>query len=381
MSVGGTGFFMREYEYYLFENFDADKEVGNPDNPRNFLGKQTDALLSEVANHLSGDCLYSVCCEKYGSELVHKLRDEGILRQEGKKLYFDCPIFLREDSEVLHKEVSVRAKRMVDLLVQILPQLNSCCEKLNNGFSVQLNLYHILCGMVFDGYLFDYLSSAGALATSRIHNSGLDYLAVIYERCNELQSLSNGLLCSYNRLVNEQCSLQSFGDAQGDRFDFYRLFRLLEKKNVPEKFLNANILLGHAVGEADKDALLAQVALLVKTGVCDPSVVKLMEHFGYMQNGTICVPVYTREDRSIIMEIEYLVEECIGSAMADTLMDLANDIDITAVRHGVNRLEIANELYHIVFGSVNEELVARKIVSVPQNLPKEGRYFKCIELY
>lgn len=81
------------------------------------------------------------------------------------------------------------------------------------------------------------------------------------------------------------------------------------------------------------------------------------------------------------MEIEHFVEECIGSAMADTLMDLANDIDITAVRHGVNRLEIANELYHIVFGSVNEELVARKIVSVPQNLPKEGRYFKCIELY
>lgn len=81
------------------------------------------------------------------------------------------------------------------------------------------------------------------------------------------------------------------------------------------------------------------------------------------------------------MEIEHLVEECIGSAMTDTLMDLANDINITAVRYGVNRLEIANELYHIVFGSVNEELVAQKIVSVPQNLPEEGRYFKCIELY
>lgn len=84
-------------------------------------------------------------------------------------------------------------------------------------------MYHILCGMIFDGSFFDYLNQNKALATSRRHCSGLDYLAVIYEDCAELRSLSNGLLRSYNRLANNICSLQSFGDAQGSRFDFYRV--------------------------------------------------------------------------------------------------------------------------------------------------------------
>ena len=67
--------------------------------------------------------------------------------------------------------------------------------------------------------------------------------------------------------------------------------------------------------------------------------------------------------------------------MSQTLIELAGSINITAVKHGVNRKEIANELYHIVFGSINEDLTARGIVTTPKYIPGEGRYFKCIELY
>lgn len=108
-----------------------------------------------------------------------------------------------------------------------------------------------------------------------------------------MQALSNGLLCSYNRLKNDKCSLQSFGDANGERFDFYRFFRLAERKDIPSKFKNAKAVLYENYGRLDKDALLSDVVSLIQTGRCVPSARKLLEQFGYMQNGTICVPIYT----------------------------------------------------------------------------------------
>ncbi len=372
---------MREFEYYLYGNFDADKESGNSSNPRNFLGKETDAILSLVAQQPANTCDYNDCCDKFGTDLIRKLINGGVLRRSGTALVLDCPVFLREDAAVLHNEIAVRSAHLADLIENGIAEIRACCAEIQNGFSIEVNLYHILCGMVFDGSFFDYLSENGTLATSRQHPSGLDYLIIIYEKCYALQTLSNGLLCSYNRLVNGKCSLQSFGDANGDRFDFYRFFRLMERKNLPAKFKDAEVILRENFGGANKDALLSDVLSLVQTGRCAPATMKLLEQFGYTQNGNICVPVYTPEHQKHITEIGCIIEKCLGETMSRTLRDLATSIDITAVKHGVNRLEIANELYHILFGSINEELVLRKIVAEPQSIPGEGRYFRCIEMY
>lgn len=371
---------MRKFEYFLFENFDADAESNNPHNPRNFLGNETDAILTEIATLPVNTCSYNDCCNKYGTLLVRTLIDGGVLRPNGTALACDCPVFLWEDAAVLHTEIASKASALVDLLLPKITEIRDYCDKIDNGFSVEINLYHILCGMIFDGYFFDYLGSKGAVATTRQHPSGLDYLSVIYERCEELQNLSDRLLCSYNRFVNAKCSLQSFGDALGNRFDFYRFFRLMEQNVLSGKFKEAEELV-LALSDTSKDALLDEVVSLVQTGQCDPAAVALLESFGYTCNGAICVPVYTPEHQKFITGIEIIVEKSIGQAVSDVLFDLAGSIDITAVRHGVNRLEIANELYHIVFGSINEELVARGIVATPKNIPGEGRYLKCVEMY
>lgn len=39
-----------------------------------------------------------------------------------------------------------------------------------------------------------------------------------------------------------------------------------------------------------------------------------------------------------------------------------------------------NELYHLLFGTVNSELAQRGIVASPTRRPGEGRYFKAMEL-
>lgn len=372
---------MKEFEYFLFENFDAEKEAGNPHNPRNLLGRETDAVLTEIVQRPANTCSYKEFCDKYSTRLICRLIDSGVLRLGSMGLTFDCPVFLREDAHILHTEIASRAAELTDLLERSMTEIGACCAKIENGFPVQQNLYHILCGMVFDGHFFEYLGGKGALATSRQHPSGLDYLTVIYEKCSELQTLSDGLLCSYNRLVNDQCSLQSFGDAQGNRFDFYRFFRLLEQRRLPDKFRKAEALLQKGFRKVNKDVLLSETVSLVQTGRCASWAMALLEQFGYVQDGAICVPVYTPEHQKFITKIADMIEKCLGGAISDTLITLAGSIGITAVRHGVNRLELANELYHIVFGSINEELVSRGIVAKPETIPGEGRYFKCIEIY
>lgn len=372
---------MREFEYFLFENFDADAQANNPLNPRNILNKDADAILSEIAQYPAGTCSYQNLCKQFGEYDVHRMIEGGILRPCEMSLSYDCPIFLQEDAPVLHREIVPKAAALTNLLESGMEQIGTCCSQIENGFPAEQNLYHILCGMVFDGDFFDYLCGRGALVTSRQHPSGLDYLNVIYEKCDDLQKLSDGLLCSYNRLANHQCSLQSFGDSQGNRLDFYRLLRLMEQGNVPAKFKEAEALIQKAYGEADKDAILGEAATLIRTGRCAPAAMALLEEFEYVHNGEVCVPVFVPEYQNHIRQIEKIVESCLGEAMSDTLMELAGSIDITAVRHGVNCLEIANELYHILFGSVNEALVARKIVAAPAYVPGEGRYQRCMVLY
>ncbi len=363
---------MREFSYFFFENFDADNEAQNPNNPRNFPGKASDEILSQMADHRAVEA---------DPGTIQRLVTGGVLRREGGKLAFDCPVFLKEDAAVLHDAVREKAASLTDMLERRSGEWMASCSEIQNGFCAEQNLYHILCGMILDGYFFDYLSGRGALATSRLHPSGLDYLTVIYENCEELQTLSDGLLCSYNRLVNETCSLQSFGDAQGSRFDFYRFFRLLEQGNLTPKFRKAEELLRNAFGKADKNALLSEALQLVQSGRCDPDALRLLEYFGYAENGSICVPVYKPEHQKYILEIESIVESCIGEAVTRILLDLATSIEITAAKHGVDGLEIANELYHILFGAVNEELVSRGLVARPPYVPGEGRYFKCMVIY
>lgn len=360
---------MREFEYFLFENFYADDQAHNSANPRNFLNKDADPILNDV----------SFGKAPRDQEFLQKLLESGVLRCNDAGFSFDCPVFLREDADVLERKVPARIQPLAELLSTALPEIQNCCRNIQNGFSTQVNLYHILCGMVFDGGFFDYLTEKGALATSRIHSSGLDYLAVIYEKCEELHAFSNRLLCSYNRFCNQECSLQTFGDSIGNRFDFYRFFRLLEQNRLPAAYESAKALVQNAA--LNKEIILHEIAAWLNGKPCSTAVMELLECFGYALNGKVSVPVFRPEHQDAIEQIEKVVEATLGNQMADLLNELACTLPITAVRHRVSRLEIANELYHLVFGSLNEELVRRGIVAAPLLTPKEGRYLRCIELY
>lgn len=146
---------MRTFSYFRYENFDADREAENPDNPRNFLGEETDALLSWVAALPANTCSYSACADQFGTVDLDQLIAGGILRCEGGMLALDSPIFLREDAAALRAGTTTKAVQLADRLETELPRIRACCSGIQNGFSVERNLYHLLCAAVFDGLFFD----------------------------------------------------------------------------------------------------------------------------------------------------------------------------------------------------------------------------------
>lgn len=154
----------------------------------------------------------------------------------------------------------------------------------------------------------------------------------------------------------------------------------MEQEKLLDQYLPAQILWQSSDPPLNKEKILSDVLFFLQTGHCDDNVLKLLELFGYVHNGSICVPVYRPEHRPYILKIEAIVEECLSEKMSKALSDLAVSLQITAVSHGVDPLEIANELYHILFGSLNEELIKRKVVAAPPYFPGEGRYQKCIEI-
>ncbi len=363
---------MRRFSHFLFEAYEPEQAAQNPLDPRRYQTKATDACLSAVADGLTV------------AEGAQTLMDLGLLRKENGRLLFNSPVFLREDAPVLRAWMETEAARLVDLVEQdLLTPLRRLCGQILNGVSVALNLYHIFCGMILDGAMFDALTAGGALAVSRPHISGLDYLWTVYEDCASLAALSDGLLCSYNRLTDGVCALQSFGDARGIRFDFYRLFRLVEHDDVPPRFQEAATLLAclDALDLAACKALVLRASRALAAGLeCEPTALTLLEHFGYARDGKLCVPVYGPEELRIAEEMAAVAIKRLAPAVCEVLERCDDTLSITAVAHGVNRLELHNELYHLLFGAINEALVSRGLVAAPQDRPEEGRYEKSVQI-
>ncbi|MBR5225155.1 MAG: hypothetical protein IKV90_05780 [Clostridia bacterium] len=370
---------MRRFSYFLYQNFDPDIHSENPLNPRHFQNAGTDAILSYIAGFPAGACNYEKCAGVFGNGILNTLIAGGIIKRKKDYVLFDTPVFLCEDAKVLRSRMGTIANKLTDTLETCIPQIHDLCSAICNGFSIELNMYHVLCGMVFDGYFFDYLEQCNAVSTSRMHASGLDYLSIIYEQCPELDAYSDGLLCSYNRFANSHCALQSFGDANGDRHDFYRFFRMIESGELPERYQTAKQLLDRC-GCMGKDEILHHVSQYVQHGSGSAPVMALLEHFGYAKDGAISVPIYTAEDDKTIKAIASTVEAHLGEHFAAELTALSKEVHITANSHGVSSGEIANEIYHILFGSINEELVRRGIVAQPPYISGEGRYYCSIQL-
>ena len=131
-----------------------------------------------------------------------------------------------------------------------------------------------------------------------------------------------------------------------------------------------------ALGSMEKEMCIRD-----RTGFCDRDCMQLFEYFGYISGNQYTVPVFRQNAKSIIQRLSNIVIDCIGIDIKKLLSDSPIMFQLYCRRHGVPKEEVANEVYHMIFGMLNEELVSRGFVQMPDFHVGEGRYLKSIELY
>ena len=366
---------MREFDYFFYLNSDPEALAGGALNPRALMNGRTSAVLSAA---LDG-CGFDALRRTFGEEEIDRLVSAGFLRREGGAAYPAFPFFVREDAECLRAYCDHYAVRLADALTGSLAACREIVRTIDNGVAETVNLYHVLCGMVFDGALFDCLSEAGLVATHRRQPSGFDYILIAYEQCGELFEFANALLCSYNRFTDGVCALESFGDADGDRHDLYRFARRIEAggTTAAEEEL---CRLWHALGTDVKGTILREAEALYRTGRCAPDARRLLEAFGYADGGGICVPVYGTAARKAADAMSEVVWRALEGELRAALTGPRMLDALTCRRCGAAQSEVNNELYHLLFGTVGGELARRGVVASPPHRPGEGRYLKAMEI-
>lgn len=371
---------MRRFHYYLYENFDAGDSYNNPDNPRKYMDDISDNILSDVVNDVPFSCRLQDLYRKYSVDQINARLEIGLLKRKDPYIVIGSSVFLQEDAGFLRTDFLKKARGLVEALEKEREKLTVWAQKIKNGFSAERNLYHILCGTVFDGLFFDCLSQKGIISTSRKHPSGLDYILTAYEICPALDCFSRKLLCSYNRFTDGRRTLLSFGDSDGDRKDFYRFSRQKESGTVPPELTHIQKIWDSFGTDSLRTKLLDETEHFIKDGDCEPLFSELLVSFGYSDGEKMCVPVYYETDKEIFYEIEKIVENCLLGKMETIFSSYRSIGKLVCARHGVAIKEIGNELYHIIFGLTNNELVSRGFVSSPPYRQGEGRYFKAVEI-
>lgn len=357
-----------KFNKYFFENYPPDTPFdGN--NPRYVLSLDgVDEILGKVISNQP----YSLTeIDFENKELVSALLHIDVLQKKEDKLGMAVPFFVERDAGIL-KELSKRvADDIANELFKHKKQVVNIIERIENGYSSERNLYHILCGYIFDGLMFDYLEENQLVTTSCVHKTGLDYLVILYEDSDALNEYSDLLLCSYNRMIVDGKGFVSFGDSDGNRKDFYRYMRLKELdrlSSVESAYVNYSA-----------KELIENFERLIDGAEVKPEYMEAYEYFGYSKNGRVIVPVYDEQAYRTADKLYEFVLRIIKEKIANTLTLIQAENRLLAVAHAVETKDIANEMYHLIFGEVNEVLVREGLVSEPLPVRGEGRYFKSFE--
>lgn len=327
-------------------------------------------------------------------ELISSLIKINLIRMKDNTYKVNFPIFLKEDLEVLDKNLSDIGKILSDIIINNKEAIYSRIVNLSSYgiFSKERLLYHIICDKIFDGAAFDYFKGKELFCVSKVQPGQRDYIAVGYEDSKEVESHSNNLLCSSNNFRSDNFTFNSFGDSNGNRKDMYRFFRMTEKAleaSTNSQELNISyIKLLHSKNEEIADQCGHLILKLLKSEInylnlnkTEQELMVFLKNLNYVDFNeekpivSLRVPIFTKSDRTIVHEMSIIILNLIYEYVKEVLLNFnSNAKELTAIQHGVDIKEISNELWHQIFGLTNEYLAGTGFVEAPKYIEGEGRY-------
>lgn len=379
---------MKHLNIFYFDNDLGDFDEFNP----RFVMEQTFAndILSLIA--IEQPFYYDVT--KLASKLhtnikilekpINLLKNISAITEKSGHFCLNFPFFLDKDVKTIKSIVLMLLKKDHKKLIDGIQSLKNQLIELYPSIKIELSLYHLLCGKIFDGQMFNYLEQQDLLKQSYIQHDNRDYMLIGYQNSNICNKFNANLYCSFNNAKYNNNSLTSFGNASGERLDYFRYFKLREKNNLHGKFLIMHRYFQNETNsEIVKNSLDNIFDLLNKKQVTDNKYLKILKLTNYVdKDNQIIVPVFD----DYIIKTNILFEE-VKRKLGPNLTQILNDFkihilnsNINCIKHNVPMEQLCNELWHIFFGLFNEYLIKEKIVATPQQFSKQGKYLKCIYL-
>lgn len=380
---------MNNLDIFYFDN-----EMGEFDefNPRYVMEQE---FVKSIIRILADNEPYSISVEKIAESLkiskekildaINLLKNISAIKIDNNKFSLNFPFFTSADCKLVKKVVINNLNGTKDFWFTTVRSFGQKLKHLYPNIDEKVSLYHILCGKVFDGSIFNYLEKRNLLKQSYPKNNERDFMIIGYENSNYCNKFNYDLFCSFNHARSESDSLSSFGNAYGNRFDFFRYFKLREKNGLYGKFCDIdNYLKNYSNQEITSGSLKIIKQIRKNSSVFPKNEFYLsLKNFGYInEKDEINVPVFDNYIEKC-SEFSKFVFEKIGDFVSKLLTEIRNtviDLQISCVRHGVNIDELCNELWHIYFGLLNKFLIDKKIVALPQKFFHQGKYLKCIYL-
>ena len=360
-------------------------------------------ILFEIANANSYELTKYDIASKLNTDpanfddLLSNMEKIGMVTKKQNRYSVSFCVVLEKDLHIidnLSKAIALRLTQKIMRHKQAILNLASRIKCLDE-FGYGRILYHVIGCDILDGTTFFDFNKRGILSTSKPQYDNRDYILVGFEQNEIVACSSDKILCSRNRKIAAGVEFASFGDGNGNRHDMFRFMRQLTSRLAdvtPNLSLNSSYI--HILEQQNKH--LTEVCAEIITKVLraeksDPSfsneendALKFLEELKYIkmdESGRvkIVVPLFDADDAKLIDDISNYLIELIGDAIASEFGNLKGRMQgLSALSHGVDEKEIANELWHQILGNINENLVQEGLFASPESIIGEGRYFQAI---
>ena len=343
---------LSQYPKYYFTNDKLSKRLG-------FTKQEYDQAMKLLDN------ISAVVVDKYG------------------RIRLNFPFFTAKDLKRITNIMNYVLKTNKRVIEANAERLNQIARKIYPNIPVHITLYHLLCGKIFDGEFFEYLTRSNLLNISYPKNGNRDYMLIGYHDDKFCNKFNESLLCSFNNAWLGKSALTSFG-TPNERLDYFRYFKLRETGKLPTEFQQLDGLLKNFSDEEVVSGSLDIVKNLRENNVpLGDNLLEALKITGYVSQGNkLTVPVFD----NYIEKVQLLHKEVV-QIFGDYIKFYLNLVkervlreNILCVNHEVPVDELTNELWHIFFGQLNNYLVEKNIVARPIKYKSQGSYLKCVYL-
>ncbi len=330
---------------------------------------------------------------------LNALKKINAITESNGRFKLNFQAYLEEDVLLLQEANKHLSRKLGEKIIELE---NKIVEKIKNlkhcdNTSIGILLYHIIACRTLDWQGLDYFAEKGILNISKIQPGNRDYLIIGYEENKKVREYSDKLFCCSNNTKSENIRFSSFGDDQGLRMKGMRGVLVSYQRNLihGSKYKEVgqayNALLKGFNDKLVKD--LGELLLdIANKKLCynqfkneDKLMIdflKVMEYIGFKDESsiiTVKIPIFEVQDKVVLNEISEMVLLHISEEVEKAFRYIAeNVLQLTSIRHMVDIKDMANEIWHQIFGEINNYLMEVGFIAKPTFIEGEGHYFKAL---